>query len=101
VKHTDFEAQESKIYLGDFTILCLLCTSSSSEVISVCGGGAKKMTRNCVFLWVRKKSTDDAHGGAAKVPIWQDPTSPSKWKDEHVSFFFLGFFLLLSSSPDL
>jgi hypothetical protein len=51
-------------------------------------------------LWAGKKSTDDAHGGAAKVPIWQDPTSPSKWKEEHVSFFF-GFFLLLSSSPDL
>ncbi|KAH8947953.1 hypothetical protein BDL97_11G071900 [Sphagnum fallax] len=34
-------------------------------------------------------STDDAHGGAAKVPIWQDPTSPSKWKDEHFVFVSL------------
>jgi hypothetical protein len=40
-------------------------------------------------LWAGKKSTDDAHGGAAKVPIWQDPTSPSKWKEEHVSFFLV------------
>jgi hypothetical protein len=56
VKHTDFEAQESKIYLGDFTILCLLCTSSSSEVISVCGGGAKKMTQElCFFVGAKEK----------------------------------------------
>lgn len=38
--------------------------------------------------WCRLFS-DDAHGGAAKVPIWQDPTSPSKWKEEHFVFVSL------------
>ncbi|KAG0571841.1 hypothetical protein KC19_VG047400 [Ceratodon purpureus] len=28
----------------------------------------------------------DAHG-PAKVPMWNAPTSPSTWKEEHVSSF--------------
>ena len=36
-----------------------------------CGGGAA-----------------DAHG-SAKVPMWKAPTSPSSWKEEHVSCYAL------------
>lgn len=27
------------------------------------------------------------HHGPPKVNFWQDPMSPSKWKEEHVSLF--------------
>ncbi|CAI9772538.1 unnamed protein product [Fraxinus pennsylvanica] len=29
------------------------------------------------------------HHGPARVDCWKDPMSPSKWKEEHVSFFSL------------
>jgi hypothetical protein len=29
------------------------------------------------------------HHGPAKVACWKDPMSPSKWKEEHVSLYFV------------
>ncbi|RVW36445.1 hypothetical protein CK203_074781 [Vitis vinifera] len=29
------------------------------------------------------------HHGPPKVNFWQDPLSPSKWKEEHVSFIYM------------
>ena len=33
------------------------------------------------------------HHGPPKVNFWQDPLSPSKWKEEHVSPFLFWNFL--------
>ena len=37
------------------------------------------------------------HHGPPKVNFWQDPLSPSKWKEEHVSLFTCFHVLYLSS----
>ncbi|KAL6314691.1 hypothetical protein AAG906_027038 [Vitis piasezkii] len=37
------------------------------------------------------------HHGPPKVNFWQDPLSPSKWKEEHVSLFTCFDVLYLSS----
>lgn len=35
------------------------------------------------------------HHGPAKINVWQDPMSPSKWKEEHVSFILIFYTIFM------
>lgn len=70
--------------------LCLSCsTTVHKQTMWALMLMAFKIWFYNAFVWFTKiidVLCDADHHGPPKVNFWQDPMSPSKWKEEHVSF---------------